>query len=49
MMGTRLPSSSQTKKHSLARQDRIPPAREVLGPEAGDAIAVAARAARIHL
>jgi len=27
----------------------VAPAREVLGPEAGDAIAVAARAARIHL
>src|SRR5439155_1468079 len=27
----------------------VAPTREVLGPEAGDAIAVAARAARIHL
>ncbi len=33
MRGTRLPSSSQTKKHALGRQDRFPPTREVLGAE----------------
>src|SRR5207302_1605806 len=34
---------------ALVLSQLIAPAREVLGPEAGDAVAVAARAARIHL
>jgi len=34
---------------ALVLSQLIAPTREVLGPEAGDAIAVAARAARIHL
>ena len=34
---------------ALVLSQLVAPAREVLGPEAGDAIAVAARSARIHL
>src|SRR6059036_3685175 len=34
---------------ALVLSQLVAPAREVLGPEAGDAVAVAARAARIHL
>ena len=34
---------------ALVLSQLVAPAREVLGPEAGDAIAVAVRAARIHL
>ncbi|HVH67872.1 MAG TPA: hypothetical protein VM716_08400 [Gemmatimonadales bacterium] len=33
----------------LVLSQLVAPAREVLGPEAGDAVAVAARAARLHL
>ena len=34
---------------ALVLSQLVAPAREVLGPEAGEALAVAARAARIHL
>jgi hypothetical protein len=34
---------------ALVLTELVAPAREVLGPAAGDAVAVAARAARIHL
>ncbi|HMH84205.1 MAG TPA: hypothetical protein VK531_15155 [Gemmatimonadales bacterium] len=34
---------------ALVLSQLVAPAREVLGPEAGDAIAVAARSARLHL
>lgn len=34
---------------ALVLSQLVAPARDVLGPEAGDALAVAARAARIHL
>lgn len=34
---------------ALVLSQLIAPAREVLGPEAGDAVTVAARSARIHL
>ena len=34
---------------ALVLSQLVAPAREVLGPEAGDAVAVAARSARIHL
>ncbi len=34
---------------ALVLSQLIAPARDVLGPEAGDAVAVAARSARIHL
>ena len=34
---------------ALVLSQLVAPTREVLGPEAGDAVAVAARAARIHL
>lgn len=33
---------------ALVLSQLVAPAREVLGPEAGDAVAVAARAARLH-
>jgi hypothetical protein len=34
---------------ALVLSQLVAPAREVLGPEAGEAVAVAARAARIHI
>ena len=38
-----------TPAAAMVLSQLVAPTREVLGPEAGDAIAVAARAARIHL
>ncbi|HEU5259866.1 MAG TPA: hypothetical protein VFU41_00435 [Gemmatimonadales bacterium] len=37
------------KAAALVLSQLVAPAREVLGPEAGDAVAVAAHSARIHL